>query len=210
MAPIRPNFYGVEMDGCMLFSEKVLPITVVVAIILFIVREVVEFIKKSRDKSRKISAYKALIAEELLKNAWSVKALKQLCTELQDPTLIGIDYIKSASGTERVTIRTVEGKHRVFFWKIHTAAFEKIMTDLAVSNSKLFKSAAHVYSLLAEAKHVRESVIDFSEFDMPKHMIQGLGVYGDGRLEEAAAAVRTAYKIYTGKELASHKLRSYL
>jgi hypothetical protein len=200
----------VSIAGQLLVLSNAFPITVVAAIILFVVKEIVELIKKTREKSRKISAYKALIAEELLKNAWSLKALKRLCLELQDPTLREIEYKKSASETERVIVRTTENEHVTFFWKIHTAAFEKIMTDLAVSNSKLFRSATDVYSLLAEVKHVRESIIDFSEFEMPKHMISGLGDYGNDTLDEAIAAVKSVYKIYTGQELVGHKLRSYL
>lgn len=201
---------GLNVGSHLLVLSNAFPITVVAAIILFVVKEIVEFVKKTREKARKIAAYKALIAEELLKNAWSLKALKRLCFELQEPTLREIEYKKSASGTERVIVRTEEGVHETFFWKIHTAAFEKIMTDLAVSHSKLFKSAAEVYSLLAEVKHVRESIIDFAEFEMPKHMIKGLGDYGNNTLEEASAAVKSAYKTYTGEELVGHKLRSYL
>lgn len=201
---------GVNANRDLLVLSNAFPITVVAAIILFVVKEIVEFIKKTREKTRKISAYKALIAEELLKNAWSLKALRRLCFELQEPTLKEIEYKKSASGTERVIVRTEEGARETYFWKIHTAAFEKIMTDLAVSNSKLFGSAAEVYSLLAEAKHVRESIIDFAEFEMPRHMIKGLGDYGNNTLEEASAAVKSTYKSYTGKELVGHKLRSYL
>lgn len=201
---------GIGAGSHLIVLSNAFPITVVVAIVLFVVKEIVELIKKTREKSRKVSAYKALIAEELLKNAWSLKALKRLCLELQDSTLREIEYKKSASGTERVIVRTAESEHVIFFWKIHTAAFEKIMTDLAVSNSKLFRSATEVYSLLAEAKHVRESIIDFSEFEMPRHMIGGLGDYGNNTLDEASAAVKSAYKTYTGQELVGHKLRSYL
>lgn len=202
--------YGTSASNHSRVLSNALPLTVVAAILLFLVKEIVELFKKVREKSRKISAYKGLLAEELLKNAWSLKALKRLCSELQNPELKEIEYKKSASGTERVIVRTTEGEQVVFFWKIHSAAFEKIMTDLAVSNSKLFESAAEVYSLLAEVKHVRESIIDFSEFEMPRHMVKGLGDYGNDRLSEADAAVRAAYKAYTGNELVGHKLRSYL
>lgn len=201
---------GVSVGSHLLVLSNAFPITVVAAIILFVVKEIVELFKRSRERARKISAYKALVAEELLKNAWSLKTLKRLCSELQDPDLKAIEYKKSESGTERVIVRTTEGEHINYFWRIHTSAFEKIMTDLAVSNTQLFQSAADVYSLLAEAKHVRESIIDFSAFEMPKHLIRGLGDYGNSTLEKADAAIKKVYKEYTGKEMVGHKLRSYL
>lgn len=215
LSPEGGDFHSIVKDRANVGSHALVlsnafPITVVAAIVLFVIKELVELIKKTRDKSRKISAYKALIAEELLKNAWSLKTLKRLCLELQDPDLKAIEYRKSESGTERVIVRTNEGEHVNYFWKIHTAAFEKVMTDLAVSNAQLFQSAADVYSLLAEAKHVRESIIDFSAFEMPRHLIRGLGDYGNSTLEKADISVKKVYREYTGKELVGHKLRSYL
>ena len=59
--------YGTSASNHSRVLSNALPLTVVAAILLFLVKEIVELFKKVREKSRKISAYKGLLAEELLK-----------------------------------------------------------------------------------------------------------------------------------------------
>lgn len=47
--------------------DSILPVSVLAAVVLFIVKEVVEFFKRFSERKRKISAYKILLCEELEK-----------------------------------------------------------------------------------------------------------------------------------------------
>ena len=61
-----------------------LPIPVFIALLLFVLREVLDWIKKENSRKRKISAYKSLIAEELELNYGSYLSLHSIFKELED------------------------------------------------------------------------------------------------------------------------------
>ncbi|HHQ6565617.1 TPA: hypothetical protein ACSTJX_000413 [Serratia fonticola] len=59
-------------------NSSFLPITVIFAIGLFILKEVVEFIKKHKANNRKVFAMKRLFSRECEKNLWTIKILKRV------------------------------------------------------------------------------------------------------------------------------------
>lgn len=192
-----------------IFSQY-LPVTVVAAVSLFIVKEIVEFVKRAGEKKRKLDAIKSLMSEELLVNAAALKFLRRLCSAINVEDVQGVEYKKTSSGTERVIVRTSDSSSVNYFWKLRSAVFEKVMADLASLDGELFPVVAEVYAKISEVKHVRESIIDFSELEMPKHLIRGLGDYGKDQIDEAVRLTEQAYKKLTGAELTQTKLRSFV
>jgi len=189
---------------------SIIPITVVAAVCLFFVKEFVEFFKKRNEKNNKILAYKRLLAEEFKVNLSALKFMHIICGLAQDEDVESLQYRKSASGTERLDV-TVYGKTaQQFFWRINTSVFDKVMSDLAALDGKLFNEVAGVYEKLSEVKHVRESLIDFAEFTMPKHLIRGLGRYGEDKIAVAEEALREVFPLLSGSKLVEAKLRSYV
>lgn len=192
------------------YLSEYLPVTVVAAISLFLIKEIVEFFKRKGEKKRKLDALKSLMSEELLVNAAALKFLRRLCSAINVEDIRGVEYKKTSSGTERVIVLTSEKTSVNYFWKLRTAVFEKVMTELAALDGALFPVVAEAYAKINEVKHVRESIIDFSELEMPKHLIRGLGDYGKNQIDDAVLLTEQAYKKLTGNELTQTKIRSFV
>ena len=61
-----------------------LPATVVVTILLFLIKEFLECLRKRSERIRKISAIKILIAEELERNHWALVSMFRVLNILKE------------------------------------------------------------------------------------------------------------------------------
>ncbi len=184
--------------------------TVVAAFTIFIAKETIEYFKRRNERSRKVTAYKQLILEELRKNAWTISSLKDMCKLIGDPGFTGISYYKSSAGSEKIRFHNKTLPESNPLWPVHTAVFEKLYVGLAETDKDLFTAVSAVYEKLAEAKHVRDHFINFSEDEEIKHFVTGLHSYGTKRLDECEHAMDALCRRITGGPLSEQKLRSYV
>jgi hypothetical protein len=63
---------------------SILPITVVAAIILFVTKEVFEFFRRRSERSRRLSAIKLLLAEEIEKNHWAHASMFRALEDIKE------------------------------------------------------------------------------------------------------------------------------
>ena len=89
--------------------------------------------------------------------------------------------------------------------EIHTAVGEKFLFDTASLDAKLFKSLVGSMQSLSEAKHVRDSLMEYVAND-PAHLV-GFKEYADDELNEALVNVKRLYQTCTGKELTKVRVR---
>ncbi|WP_122503149.1 hypothetical protein [Pseudomonas viridiflava] len=199
------------MLDCQTQTSSIFPVTVICAIVLFFIKEVVEMFKRAAERKRKISAYKTLIAEELKKNAWTIETMKEKCADINKDDFERMTYSKEPSGNETVQIWFAGGTIGSSpLWQVHTGIFDKSIVDLAVVDKALFDAAKETYQYLAEVKHIRGYFSDLTAQDSMRGFIKGFADYGLGTLDEAAKSVSALYLKCTGEELDEHKLRSYL
>lgn len=187
-----------------------LPITVVCAVLIFLLKEILDVFKKKTERQRKISAYKLLILEELRKNAWSVKHLKGVMSELSDPDLKSVKISKLSSGGLKIAIHTEGSWGSSPLWPIHTSVFEKIFIGLAETDAEIFSAVSQAYEDLAEVKHVRDSLIEFSESPDHPGGWESFAEYGEDVIKDCEAAMNKLCTQITGKPLEGFKLRSYI
>lgn len=202
--PVKPR------RGKQLSIESILPATVIAAIGLFTLKEIIEYCKRRKERSRKVTAYKQLLLEELRKNAWTVSTLKEMCELIDNPGLTGISYHKTSAGSERIHFHIKKLSESSVLWPVHTSVFEKLYVGLAEIDADLFKATSELYEKLAEVKHVRDHFINFSEDDEIKPFIKGLHSYGIDRIKECEVAMDVLCRRLTGEALSGHKLRSYV
>ncbi|WP_164352753.1 hypothetical protein [Pseudomonas viridiflava] len=190
--------------------ENLLPVTVVSAIALFFLKEIVEFFKKKSERERKINAYKVLVSEELLKNAWTIKQLRDFSREIQDDVFEKMTFSKNARGEFRILIyREYCEPRSVALPVVHTAIFDKAVVDIAALDSRLFQMSRDFYEHLAEVKHIRDSILNFAEDESMAKFIKGLPSYANSKLDDAEASSKALFKWCTGKEMERPKLRSF-
>lgn len=202
-------YWGLVVGITISTVESFLPLTVVSAISLFFVKEVSELIKKRSEKKRKITAYKILIAEELLKNAWTIKLYRDVFSKVGGLGFNNLRYEKKASGDERLTLSHNAGSVSVILSHVHTAIFDRSVVEIAALDRKFFELAKGAYQSLAEIKFLRSMIINFADDQENSGHIDGLQVWGNQKLDDAETTIGELYRLCTGYEMNSHKVRSF-
>ncbi|WP_404938952.1 hypothetical protein P7C00_11205 [Pseudomonas sp. JDS08PS003] len=196
--------------GILQSVESFLPLTVISAVGLFFLKEVMEFFKKRSEKLRKIRAYKILIAEELQKNAWTIKQLKSLMRDIEDDSFEALTFSKNSVGEYRVYIRREDGGGgSTVLPVVHTSIFDKAVVEIAAIDSSLFEVAKVAYEHFAEVRHIRDSVITISEDEDRAEFLKSLPFYASEKLDAAEEASKLLFKACAGTEMPKHKLRSF-
>ncbi|EPF66260.1 Prophage PssSM-02, Orf12 [Pseudomonas syringae pv. syringae SM] len=188
--------------------EPYLPVTVLCAIGLFVTKEIVEHLKKRSEKTRKVEAYKTLIAEECMKNAWVLKSLRSHIRFLEDPQLQSVRVESTSYGDILVHVYDKDSRGGSPIVDAHTAVFEKTVVDLAVIDSVLFSRAKDAYEALAEVTNCLSQLREFAGKNDLLHL-SGLAEYSKEVVDTAENDLKSLFKFCTGKEL-SHKVRSFI
>ncbi|QJP95459.1 hypothetical protein C6Y56_12960 [Pseudomonas fluorescens] len=190
--------------------DSILPVSVLAAVVLFIVKEVVEFFKRSSERKRKISAYKILLSEELEKNLWTLNYLTSICHAIGDEHFTGISYRRTSSGSEQIAVHVGRQGGYGPLWNVYSSIFDKAVVDLAVIDKKLFEKSKIAYECLAEARHIRNSIVRLCEDESLNEYVHTFPEYALGILREAVDALDILYVACAGKKLDRPKLRSYV
>jgi len=188
--------------------EPYLPVTVLCAVGLFITKEAVEHFKKRAEKERKVTAYKSLVAEECMKNAWVLKSLRSHVRSLGDPDLRKVVLEPTSYGDVLMCLHDQDSGGGSPIVDVHSKIFEKTVVDMAVIDSKLFSHAKVAYESLANVTNCLNQLREFASKNDLMHL-HGLAEYTKGVLDEAEADLKVLFKFCTNKEL-SHKIRSFI
>ncbi|MGF6207637.1 hypothetical protein [Pseudomonas frederiksbergensis] len=193
----------------MIELSKLFPITVVVAIFLFLIKEVFEFFKKKSEKSRKISAYKILIAEEMSKNAWTIFILREVIKRLRDSTL-SVEVLKAPDGSTHVKTSKGDDYTTGIVLPFHSSIFDKHIVDLAVLDKVFFLRMKDTYQKIAEAKVSITTTLEICK-DFRCNLVSNVVLDNLVAVINAAEVqVKETFTLCTGKQLDSHKPISFI
>lgn len=197
--------------------SSLVPISAVVAVGLFCIKERMEFVRRRNADIRKIAALKLLAARECELNHWTIKSYMRIANTLKAESSVE-DTEQRASFA---VVETANGK--LFFRKydpnggeggqmwmpeVHRDVLAKYLLEIATLDSTFFGVAEHAYDALAEVQHVQEHVREqkdpsepavFSDYGLTEYMIR--------ELNEAKKALDNLYHYCTGHVLTSHRLR---
>ena len=197
--------------------QSLFPITVYVAFILFIVKELIEFVKKTRGEHRRIQAIKEILSEELQRNLWAHKVLERTVKD-------SIKFLEEFDNPEFGINRTSTGEIR--FWEkagedgmaesshplpeVRQERYESIVLELAQLDKVLFNSARTAYDSIKELAHVRKSLIEIlTERAQSKgeDLWGGFLGYAKDELKDIYTSMNDFYISIKGKSLTKHRLR---
>ena len=208
------------MDESLQFFKEIgswLPATVVTAIILFLIKEILELCRKRAERARKKSAIKILLAEELEKNHWTFVSMFRILDSLKEAFEIyphAVFWLHIArNGSEHFRMKEepeVEYDSGQPIPKYFTEMYEKLLPSLAELDQSLFEVVRSTYENIVELGHYRETLTDFldgealtSEPDLTKQFLSDFV----NEKDDYYAELNNGYKVLTGKELKSWKLR---
>lgn len=196
--------------------SNLVPITAVVAVTIFLSKEVLEGRRRRQADSRKIDAIKRLLARDCELNAWTIKSLVQIYQKTQSEINEEYGYIYSV-------VREPSGKH-IFktdypdgdpsgatpIPPVYRETISKHLLDIATLNEEFLHVAEAAYDALAEVQHVRDYLLGIepnSPNSLDREIDMGLAEYALEELRDAKAPLDALYLFCTGKELTKHRLR---
>lgn len=196
---------------------NLLPATVVVAILLFILRELFDLFKKRSDRNRNIEAIKLLIADEIEINHWSLVSLFRILTSLKEDfeeNDKAVHYLHIArNGSEH--FRSKEDPAEDYssghaIPKFHTSMYERLLPDIASLDKELFLSIHSTYEEIIELTHYRDTMIDYlageelaPSSDLTRAFLSDFADEKDNYYQH----LNKTYKLLKNKDLTEWKLR---
>ena len=139
-------------------AGRLLPVTVVGAIILFILREVIEGIRRKRSNSRKRTAIRRLIADEIERNNWTIKSMRHMIGTIELAIKYPETSLEISSGVRgELYLRHNQGGKGYSqspFGKVHSVALSANLLSLAEIDQPIFDEALEVSDALKELDHV--------------------------------------------------------
>mgnify|MGYP006102263499 CR=1 FL=1 len=190
--------------------EITLPITVIFAISLFIIKESLELVRKSRAKKRKLLAFKAVLKEELELNLWTWKKFKSSLNRIREAGQGGhYNYSISPAGTERFEVVDAEGYGTgQMFPKVEIELHSKLLIDVAELDAKMYKKLIASYKGLSELHHLRNRIVDFIHEN--QETVCDIDNFTGSTLQDLSpiyTELDALYQYCTGKKLTEHRMR---
>lgn len=186
------------------FELNVVPITALVAVTIFLIKELIEAVRRYRADKRKLSALRALLAAECERNHFSLGRLKEKSSDirqaLKDDGRVWIEHART--GRDRIHI---DGHGSVPVPKYHTSVCEKYLFEAASLDARMFELMEIVSVKMEEFKHLLSGLIEHVVDDPA--WLEGWTHYAEGEIPEIQAAVSDLYRYCTGKPLSKGRVR---
>lgn len=145
-----------------LFIVDLIPITVISAVSLFVIKEIVEIIRKLKARQRKISEIKSFLVEEIELNHWVWLQFSALVETIKDsPEGKKYDILSSKSGYERFEFIKPDGSGGgKSFPKVSEIYYQKVILDIAELDKVFYEKSIEYNKAIAELHHVRGNVYE--------------------------------------------------
>jgi hypothetical protein len=195
-----------------ILSGDINPISIgaIVAISIFIIREILEAYRKSNARTRKVKALKAIISEEIEINYWAWLQIKTIVTKVKEqPKTTDFQITTSSSGVERFKfIRIDGGGGGGSFPQVAEIIFNKLIIDIAELDKDFYDKAILYSKSIAELKHLRNGAYDFlHEAELVDNYAEGFADYALEELPPIYVAMSKFYEICTDNTLKKHRMR---
>lgn len=194
----------------MLEIPNIIPITVVVATLLFFLRELFDGIRRYKNDSRKIHALRKFAAADCERNQFTISRLQHQINEIEHAIDVGNEIMidLQQNGNPVLTInRHNEGRiissSPIPF--VHTRSMEKFLFDAAIIDAALFDRMEAALDTLNEIVHIRESLIEYITGD--RGHLDGFIIYAKEVLDVSIDPVRDLYFHCTGTPLVQGRVR---
>ena len=188
-----------------------LPAAALVAIILFIARETVEFLRRRGADKRKLDAIKILLARECEFNHWTYKRCRDIVETIKDEMKksreANFKIIFTRFGVEHFRVMRPDGTEGggSSVAHVHSDVVDKQLLEVAVLDKDLFPKVERVHNALTTIEHVAEGIVTYIEED--REHLDGFPDYALRELDSAFKDLQALYLACTGKPLEKHRLR---
>lgn len=145
-------------------TESLVPITVIVAVILFMVKELLEYNRKEKANNRKLNAYRMLLAEELELNFGALKSIDETCSKLESNKnkWRGATYEAKFKESGNLYVHATYKDHLVLcipVRKVRMEQYDKLLVNIAELNADFYLKVKDGYEYVTELEHLYSSII---------------------------------------------------
>jgi hypothetical protein len=192
-----------------------LPATVLVALVLFVARELLEWRRRSRANLRKTEAIKKLLARECELNLWTHRSLKD-ALEHAEETLNSkppgtITIRRMPSGHDRWEYAAGDGESRGggSLPPVRRTIMEDATLPVAELDRRLFAALEAALDATAELDHLRGSFVNYADDAEPlgDEFFVGFVEWALGEFDEIYDGLNTLYLACTNRKLEKFRLR---
>lgn len=148
--------------------NQLVPITALIAIILFIFREVIDFLKNRLERKREVQVYKELVGEEIKHNYEVLDSFSSIVDFLVRVREENIDKVRykietDRYGNEYVSIKLGDksSKGSLYIWlkKFQTDQFDNHIPQLAKLDRRLYISLNDIYKTIRHWEKIRNEMV---------------------------------------------------
>ena len=202
------GLWGVTLEFLNSLSP-LLPITALVAIGLFLAKEVMELVRRRRADARKLGAIRRILSRDLELNQWVLEALRNAVGALER---IEAEHgrkgrIYESPGKRIRYEHWVEGdKHRSDggLPSVYATNFDRYLLDVATLDRKMLSYVEIASTALANLDHVRSGVVEHIDDQTWRGSFV---LYARGELDKAEIDLQRLYQYCTGAQKVPVRLR---
>ncbi|MEP1471952.1 MAG: hypothetical protein ABJK25_13335 [Halieaceae bacterium] len=181
-----------------------LPVTVIAATSLFVLREIFEFFKKRGERRRKLIAAKSLLKIEIERNYYTknrileiVKDINENFDGLEGPCEFSlVSRPSDTSYYERKDLGAdIHLQAGMPLPRLFVEEFERWLPAIAELDKKLFESTMAMYEAISELEHLRSGLFDYiSDFEEgDHHMLRGFVDYAVNQFADIDKSFKDYY-----------------
>ena len=177
-------------------------ITVVSAIVLFVIKEILDFIKIRRSDGRKRVAIRTLITKECEVNYDITRAIEDILRHIKtwiSSNDINVKVEKLVDGRSNIVIKMENRYFSYVMSKSHKDILEKNLLDIAVLDKILFEKSAKAYENLGYLDSIISDMCDIPTYG--KENVRVFILETHEQLAEIQDVISDLYRECTGKEL---------
>lgn len=201
-----------EFSALVAAFQPLIPITVFVAVGLFLIKEGLEWVKRRRADVRKLGAIKRIVARDLEMNGWVIHCYQNALGAMEmldlDPDQRMRIYSPAGGRPHYEHWEESEGDDAVRSGGLYPAPIsanvEKYLLDAATLDRRLLEHMEAASTALAELEHIRLSTME--QIEEPLHR-EGFVEYARRELSDVEAELTKLYRYCTGKDKITARIR---
>jgi hypothetical protein len=215
----EPYGFIVNIYDFLVGAGALLPITALVAVLLFLFREILEGKRRKNSNKRKKRAISRLISHDIERDYWALKSTRNCLEEISV-------QVANPNGRDGLSIRAGPTGEKYFECKrangsVSSAPIRKVYTGSLTSNlllladldERLFEATLDAIDTINELDHVINSmVIHLSDKERNAQsrsvgFMESFVEYAEEELNDCEKEFKTFYKTLMGNELVDHRVR---
>lgn len=185
--------------------------TVIVAIAIFVLREIRDAMRRGKADGRRKLAIKTLLAAELERNNYAIRTLREVVKKVDEgvATDATIDISREGNGRPRIKVAIPAGWISWEIPRLHSEVLTKNIMDLALLDKFMFELALEAVDQIAELENLRGSLVE----QVTRHsegQLSHLGsfsAYANHTLDGAHDRLERLYIMCTGRKLEALRVR---